>query len=103
MDKHRKPLKPTRDCRYVRELLNAKKAVVVNSNPFTIRLKYEVKEKEIVKDLVLGIDVGRNNIGLGVSDSNGNCLYRCNVFTNNKSIKVKMTERRMYRNIRRPH
>lgn len=64
-------------------------------------MKYELKEKEIVKDLVLGIDVGRNNIGLGVSDSNGNCLYLCNVFTNNKSIKVKMTERKMYRNIRR--
>ena len=47
---HGKPLNPTRNCRYVRELLNAKKAVVVNNNPFTIRLKYEVKEKEIVND-----------------------------------------------------
>lgn len=101
MNRHGKPLKPTRNCALVRILLHEHKAVVVNNNPFTICLKYELKEKEVVKDLVLGIDVGRQNIGLGVSDKDGNCLYLCNIITNNKNIKLKMTERKMYRNIRR--
>ena len=38
VSKKRKPLMPTTRCGHVRKLLDACKAVVINSNPFTIRV-----------------------------------------------------------------
>lgn len=44
ISKKRKPLMPTTRCGHVRKLLDDGKAVVINSNPFTIRLKYDTLE-----------------------------------------------------------
>ena len=38
LNKKGKPLMPTTRCGHVRKLLDSKKAVVVSSNPFTIRV-----------------------------------------------------------------
>ena len=70
LNKQGKPLMPTTRCGKVRKLLKEGKAVVVRSNPFTIRLKYDTTN--IVQDLYLGIDTGRENIGVGISDTKGN-------------------------------
>lgn len=35
----------------------------------------------ITQPLTLGIDTGRENIGLGVSNEKGECLYLANVLT----------------------
>lgn len=43
LNKEGKPLMPTIRCGHVRLLLKAKKARVVNKNPFTIQLNYEVR------------------------------------------------------------
>ena len=96
-----KPLMPTTRCGHVRKLLDVKKAVVVKKNPFTIRLKYDTPDG--VQDVFAGIDSGRENIGSGASDEDGNCLYLGELKTNNKSIKLKMTERAGFRRERRRH
>ena len=101
LNKKGKPLMPTTRCGHVRKLLNSKKAVVVNSNPFTIRLKYDTPNG--VQDVFAGIDSGRENIGSGASNEDGDCLYLGELKTSNKSIKLKMTERAGFRKERRRH
>lgn len=101
LNKKGKPLMPTTRCGHVRKLLDSKKAVVVNSNPFTIRLKYDTPNG--VQDVFAGIDSGRENIGSGVSNEDGDCLYLGELRTSNKSIKMKMTERVGFRRERRKH
>ena len=96
-----KPLMSTKRFGHVRKLLNEKKAVPVCNNPFTIRLKYETPD--IVQPLTLGIDTGRENIGLGVSSENGSCVYKGEVITQNKNVTKNMSERREHRNARRRH
>ena len=91
LNKKGKPLMPTTRCGHIRKLLKEKKAVPVCNNPFTIRLKYETPD--VVQSLYLGIDTGRENIGIAVSEENGNCVYLAELKTHNKSIKKKMTER----------
>ena len=88
LNKKGKPPMPTTRCGHVRKLLNSKKAVVVNSNPFTIRLKYDTPNG--VQDVFAGIDSGRENIGSGASNEDGDCLYLGELKTSNKSIKLKM-------------
>ena len=85
LNKKSKPLMPTSRCGHVRKLLKEKKAVPVCNNPFTIRLKYETPD--IVQDLYLGIDTGRENIGIAVSKESGDCVYLAELETKNKSIK----------------
>ena len=101
LNKKGKPLMPTTRCGHVRKLLNSKKAVVVNSNPFTIRLKYDTPNG--IQDVFAGIDSGRENIGSGASNEDGDCLYLGELKTSNKSIKIKMTERTGFRRERRRH
>lgn len=101
LNKKGKPLMPTTRCGKVHKLLKECKAVPVCNNPFTIRLKYETPD--IVQSLTMGIDTGRENIGVAVSDNNGNCLYFAELTTSNKSIKKKMSNRSKYRRSRRNH
>lgn len=105
LDKKGQPLMPTTRCGHVRKLLDGKipgrNAVVVCSNPFTIRLKYDTPNG--VQDVFVGIDSGREHIGLGASDKEGNCLYLGELKTSNKSVKEKMTERASFRRERRRH
>lgn len=92
---------PTTRCGHVRKLLKEGKAVAINSNPFTIRLKYDTPD--IVQNLYYGNDTGRENIGVGVSDKNGNCIYLSELTTNNKFVKKNMTSRTEARRSRRRH
>lgn len=57
LDKDGQPLMPTSRFGKVRRLLRDKKAKVVRSCPFTIRLLYEPKTK-IIQEVVLGVDTG---------------------------------------------
>lgn len=70
-DCHGKPLVPTMRGDHVRRLLGSKQARVVCSNPFTIRLMYEVDP--CAQGLILGIDPGRTNIGITVATAEGTC------------------------------
>ena len=62
LNKKGKPLMPTTRCGHVRKLMKENKAVPVCNEPFTIRLKYETPD--IVQPLYLGLDTGRENIGI---------------------------------------
>ena len=95
------PLMPTTRYGHVRKLLKQNKAVVINNNPFTVRLKYETSN--ITQPLTIGIDSGRENIGLSVSDEKGTNLFNANIITNNKQIKKNMQERAEHRSARRRH
>ena len=101
VSKKRKPLMPTTRCGHVRKLLDEGKAVAINSNPFTIRLKYDTPE--IIQDLYYGNDTGRENIGVGVSDDKGNGVFLSELTTHNKSVKKNMTARAEFRRSRRRH
>lgn len=101
LNKHGKPLMPTDRYGHVRKLLKSGKAVPVCNNPFTIRLKYDTPD--IVQSLTCGIDVGRENIGLAVSNEQGECIFLCNVQTNNKQVTKNMKSRAEYRRTRRNH
>lgn len=60
LNKKGKPLMPTTRCGHVRKLLNSKKAVVVNSNPFAVRLKYDTPNG--VQDKVKVLTLAEKNI-----------------------------------------
>lgn len=99
IDKDGKPLMPTKRFGKVRHLLEGGKAVVVCRDPFTIRLKY--KSPGRTQPIHVGIDSGRENIGIAASKEDGECVFLANVETKNKSIKTKMDKRRGYRRERR--
>ena len=99
VNKKGQPLMPTTRCGHIRKLLKSKQAMVIKSNPFTIKLKYDTPN--IVQSLYLGIDTGRENIGIAVSNENGDCVYLSTLRTNNKNIKKQMTGRREHRQSRK--
>lgn len=101
VDKRGKPLMPTKRFGKVRHLMNDGKAVVINTKPFTIRLKYE--STHYTQPIHEGIDTGRENIGDAVSLENGKNVFLSDVRTNNKSIKKNMQNRAAFRRERRRH
>ena len=100
VNKYGKPLMPTTRQSHIRRLLKSGKAVVINNKPFTVKLKYDVEEN--IQPITLGIDTGRENIGLSCI-ANNKCLIRINFTTNNKTVTKNMSERREFRSDRRHH
>lgn len=95
LDQRGNPLMPTSRYGHVRYLLKAKKAVVVKTKPFTIRLKYQTDGG--YQPIILGIDPGRTNIGLCAVTENGKSLFSANLETNNKDVPKRMVERATHR------
>lgn len=98
LDKNGQPLMPTSRFGKVRRMLRDKKAKVVRSCPFTIRLLYEPKTK-IVQDVVLGVDTGSKHVWVACI-GNDKVLYQAQVELRD-DIKKKMDSRRKYRRNRR--
>ena len=96
LDKKGQPLMPTKRYGKVRRMLREKKAVVVNTKPFTIRLKYK-PETHVLQDTVIGPDPGRTNIGVAVVRDDGTCLFSAKAITRNKDIPKLMMERKAHR------
>ena len=90
-----KPLMPTERHDHVRWLLKNKKAVVVSTNPFTIKLKYQTKN--YTQELILGIDPGRTNIGATLVTEIGEAVYSAQIITNNKDVTKHMKKRAAHR------
>ena len=95
LDQRGNPLMPTSRCGHVRRLLKTKKAVVIKTKPFTIRLKYQTDGA--CQPIILGIDPGRTNIGLCAVTENGKSLFSANLETNNKDVPKRMAERAAHR------
>ena len=98
LDKNGQPLMPTQRFGKVRRMLRDKKAKVVRSCPFTIRLLYE-PETKIVQDVVLGVDTGSKHVGVACVGTD-KVLYQAQIELRD-DIKKKMDSRRMYRRNRR--
>jgi len=62
ISKDGQPLMPTSRFGKVRRLLRDKKAKVIRSCPFTIKLLYEPKTS-VVQEVVLGQDTGSKHVG----------------------------------------
>lgn len=92
------PLMPTSRFGKVRRLLKNKKAKVIRSCPFTIKLLYE-PESLVVQEVVLGQDTGSKYVGTAcVADDK--VLYQSKVILRD-DIKKKMDNRRSLRRNRR--
>ena len=91
---------PTKRFGKVRRMLKEKRAKVVQTKPFTIKLLFETTN--YTEDLVLGIDTGRTNISITVSnESTGEALYSSELETRNKEVPKLMEERENFRVQRR--
>ena len=99
LNKDGKPLMPTTRCGHIRYLLKEKKARVVRTNPFTIKLVYETDD--VVQPLYLGIDPGRTNIGVAVVKVDGTAVFTAHLETRNKEIPKLMVKRKEHRQGRR--
>lgn len=99
LNKDGKPLMPTTRCGHIRHLLKEKKARVVRTNPFTIKLVY--KTDDVVQPLYLGIDPGRTNIGVAVVKVDGTAVFTAHLETRNKEIPKLMVKRKEHRQGRR--
>lgn len=98
ISKDGQPLMPTSRFGKVRRLLKNKKAKVVRSCPFTIKLLYE-PEGLVVQEVVLGQDTGSKHVGTACM-ANNKVLYQSEVTLRN-NIKKKMDGRRSSRRRRR--
>ena len=98
ISKDGQPLMPTSRFGKVRRLLKDKKAKVVRSCPFTIKLLYE-PESLVVQEIVLGQDTGSKHVGTACV-ANNKVLYQSEV-TLRDDIKKKMDNRRASRRNRR--
>lgn len=96
-DKGGKPLMPTNRNRAVRHWLKSGKAVVVNREPFTVRLVD--KEGGYVQRLEAGIDLGTAHVGVSVISEDKEVLAA--EFKLRTDINRLMTTRRMFRRSRR--
>ena len=98
ISKDGQPLMPTSRFGKVRRLLKNKKAKVIRSCPFTIKLLYE-PETLIVQEIVLGQDTGSKHVGTACV-ANDKVLYQSEVALRD-DIKKKMDNRRALRRSRR--
>ena len=83
------PLMPTRRFGWVNRALDAGRARVVKRKPFTIRLKYVPKERK-TQPVHLGIDAGREHIGVDAVTNDGTPLMLAEVETRNKQVAKNM-------------
>ena len=99
-DKNGQPLMPTTRSGWVYRALRDGKAKVVSKCPFTIKLLYETKTKE-VQPLTLGVDTGSKHVGTAViKDDTSEVVYESQVELRD-DIKQKMNKRRQFRRARR--
>ena len=89
---------PTTRFGKVRRLLKNKKAKVIRSCPFTIKLFYE-PESLVMQEVVLGQDTGSKYVGVACV-ANDKVLYQSEVALRD-NIKKKMDNRRAFRKNRR--
>lgn len=83
-----------------RVLLKNGKAAVFRMQPFTIILKYEIKEY-VEKDHQIKIDPGSKVTGIAVLNKNGKVVWCCEIYHRGSLIKKNLESRRSLRRNRR--
>lgn len=84
------PLMPTTRHGKVRQLLKDKKAVVINTCPFTIKLVY--KTSDYKQEIVLGVDAGTKHVGLSATTKSKE-LYSSEVILRSDIVELLSTRR----------
>ena len=91
---------PTKDFGMVKRMLKNGQAKVVKRKPFTIQLLYETTSH--TQPLILGVDPGRSNIGVAVvKKDTREPVFFAELETRNKDIPKLMSNRKMYRKLKR--
>ena len=65
VDRHGNPVMPSRRPGRIRHLMKEGKAVPISTHPFVVKLKYDIPGR--TQPIHVGIDTGRENIGVGAS------------------------------------
>lgn len=89
-----KPMMPTTRHGKVRQLLKDKKAVVINTCPFTIKLMY--KTSDYKQEIVLGVDAGTKHVGLSATTKSKE-LYSSEVILRSDIVDLLSTRRELRR------
>lgn len=89
-----KPLMPTTRHGKVIQLLKDKKAVVINTCPFTIKLMY--KTSDYKQEIVLGVDAGTKHVGLSATTKSKE-LYSSEVILRSDIVDLLSTRRELRR------
>ena len=92
------PLMPTRRLGKVRRMLKSGQAVIVNYEPFTIKLTYQ--STNYVQDITLGVDAGSIHVGLSATTQKYE-LYASETDLRSKRIKNLLEKKRKERRMRR--
>lgn len=87
-----KPMMPMTRHGKVRRLLKDKKAVVINTCPFTIKLMY--KTSDYKQEIVLGVDAGTKHVGLSATTKSKE-LYASEVILRSDVIDLLSTRREL--------
>ena len=91
-------LMPTRRLGKVRRMLNSGQAVIVNYEPFTIKLTYQTTN--YVQDVTLGVDLGSVHVGLSATTKKQE-LYASETDLRSKQIKKNLEKKKAARRTRR--
>lgn len=89
---------PTRRLGKVRRMLKSGQAVIVNYEPFTIKLNYQTTN--YVQEITLGVDAGSIHVGLSATTQKYE-LYASETDLRSKSVKKLLEKRREARCTRR--
>lgn len=90
------PLMPIHSFGRARRMVKSGKARIIRSKPFTLQMNRQI-ENPSVDICIMGVDPGRTNIGMCVTDSEGRILFASDVVTRNKTIRKLLLERKKMR------
>ena len=97
LNKDGKPLMPTCRHAHAQRLLDKGKAYLMSTTPWAIRLKYQIENPK-TQPITIGIDPGRQNIGVGVAANDTHLvIHRAKLETDNEQVTRHMTDRRQHR------
>ena len=97
-DQNSKPLMPTNPAK-AQHMLDDGRAEVVQSDPFTIRLTYEIEGEKNTEDVMLGIDAGYSKVGFSAVTEDEELI--AGELELRSDISRKLEQRRNYRRNRR--
>ena len=98
-DKYGNPLMPTSRRGKVTHMLRDGRAVIVDYEPFTIRLTYEL-ERVYVQECSVGVDTGSKHVGVSVTTKERE-LFRLEANIRGHEVKENLDLRRILRKARR--
>jgi len=97
-DQNGQPLMPTNPAK-ARHMLDDGRAEIVQSDPFTIQLTYEIEGEKNTEDVTLGIDAGYSKVGFSAVTEDEELIAGELELRND--ISRKLEQRRNYRRTRR--